>query len=114
MADLADVLGHWRADAKVLRRAGHTREAEQIETFAAEVERAAEEYLRWLSEADAVMRSGRRVAWLRAHFAEWQRAGNARQIGRRREYRAVVVPQGADTISAREAGRRAGQEGRAA
>jgi len=108
VAPLEQVIADWRESAQALRRAGHGPTAELVDRIAREVEAAAEDYLRWLSEDDAVLRSGRRRAWLRARFPEWERAGNARRDGRKRLYRMVVVPQGADTLTAREAGRRAG------
>jgi hypothetical protein len=55
-----------------------------------------------------MMRSGHTRGWLRQRFPEWERAGNALRHGRQRVYRMLVIPQGADTTSAKEAGRRAG------
>lgn len=104
---LETVLADWRSDAQVLRRQGHEREAEQIERLCADVAREAEEYLRWLPEDDALIRSGRGRDWLRRQFAEWERQGHARRDGRRRYYRMLLIPQRADTLSAREAGRQA-------
>jgi hypothetical protein len=107
---LEQVLADWRESAQASRRTGHGPTAELVEKIVHDVEAAAEEYLRWLSEEDAMLRSGKRRAWLRARFAEWERGGNARRIGRKREYRMAVVPQGADTLGARDAGRQAGAE----
>ena len=104
---LEQVLADWRGDAQVLRRQGYNREAEQIERFADDVARAAEDYLRWLSEDDALLRSGRSRGWLRSHFPEWERAGHGRRDRGRRLYRMLVIPQRANTLAAREAGRRA-------
>ncbi len=111
---LEQVLADWRESAQALRRTGHGPTADLIDRVTGEVAAAAEEYLRWLSEDDAMLRSGRRRGWLRARFPEWERAQNARRVGRKREYRMLVIPQGANTLGAREAGRRAGAEGRAA
>lgn len=111
---LEHVIADWRAAAQASRRTGQLSTAELVEQIMRDVATAAEEYLRWLSEEDAMLRSGKRRPWLRKRFSEWERAGNARHVGRKREYRMVVVPQAADTLSAREAGRRAGAEGRAA
>lgn len=111
---LETVLADWRQSAQALRRTGHGPTAELLEGLAQEVAQAAEEYLRWLSEDEAMLRSGRRRGWLRTRFPEWERAGNARREGRKRVYRMLVIPQGADTLSARDAGRRAGAGGQAA
>lgn len=105
---LEQVLADWRESAQALRRTGHGPTADLVERIVRETESAAEEYLRWLSEEDAMLRSGKRRTWLRARFAEWERGGNARRDGRKRQYRMVIVPQGADTLGARDAGRRAG------
>ncbi len=111
---LEQVLADWRGDAQVLRRQGYNREAEQIERFAMDVARAAEEYLRWLSESEALLRSGRSRSWLRLHFPEWELAGHGRREGGRRLYRMLVIPQRANTLVAHEAGRRAALDGRVA
>jgi len=107
---LEQLLADWRGDAQVLRRQGHGCEAEQIERFADDVTRLAEDYLRWLSEDEARLRSGRSLAWLRSRFPEWERAGHARRDGQRRHYRMLVISQRANTLAAREAGRRAALE----
>ena len=112
--ELEQVLADWRGDAQVLRRQGHDGEAEQIERFAVDVARAAEEYLRWLSEDEALLRSGRSRRWLRLLFPEWERAGHARRDRGRRVYRMLVIPQRANALAAREAGRRAALGGRVA
>ncbi len=111
---LETVIADWRQSAQASRRTGHGSTAELVESIVKDVERAAEEYLRWLTEDDAMLRSGRRRGWLRTRFPEWERAGNARRDGRKRLYRMLVIPQGADTLGAKDAGRRAGAAGRAA
>ena len=107
---LEQLLADWRGDAQVLRRQGHGPEAEQLEQFADAVTRVAEDYLRWLSEDEARLRSGRSSGWLRSQFPEWERAGHARRDGHRRYYRMLVISQRANTLAAREAGRRAALE----
>ena len=111
---LEQVLSDWRGDAQVLRRQGHDSEAELIERFAEDVARAAEDYLRWLSEEEALLRSGRSRKWLRSHFPEWERAGQARRDKRRRSYRMLAIPQRANAVAAQEAGRRAALDGKVA
>jgi hypothetical protein len=102
--DLADVLADFRGDAAVLRRAGHHRDADLREQLAEAVAEAAREWLTWLSETDAALRSGRSKDWLRARFSDWQRDGHARLQGRERQYRACVVPRKSNLSAARTAG----------
>ena len=106
---LERVLETYRADAAVLRRCGHPVEADRIEECMAAVESAAEEYLRWLSEDEAKLRSGKGAEWLRRHFPSWEAAGHARRNGKTREYRMLVVPQRSDIHLMRE-GQRIGLE----
>ena len=107
MTDLDTLLTDMRGEAALLRRAGHGGQATYLEALAEQWAQATEEYRRWLSEEDAMLRSGRSRVWLRGQFPEWSRAGHARLTGRRREYRAVGVPMRANPLAAREAGRQA-------
>ncbi len=109
---LEQVLADWRGDAQVLRRRGDVHLAEQLERCADEASAAAEDYIRWLTEDRARLRSGWSHARLRAHFPVWERQGHARRDGNRRLYRMLIVPQRANVFAAREAGRRAAGEGR--
>lgn len=104
---LEQVLADARGDAQVLRKRGHGRDAELIEKLCDEVSAAAEDYLRWLNEDEAMLRSGRSSAWLRGAFPEWERSGHARRDGKRRLYRQVVVPVRANVTAAAAAGRAA-------
>lgn len=105
---LDQILADWRGDAAVLRRHGNEHDAELIEKLCHQVSRAAEDYLQWLSEEDAMLQSGHGGEWFRGRFAGWERDGHARRIGRKRYYRQVVVPRRANPEAAREAGRQAG------
>ena len=69
-----------------------------------------EDYRTWLTESDARLQSGRSVEWLRAQFPRWLDQGLARLNGRKREYRAMIVPRRANVSAAKEAGRRAASE----
>lgn len=106
---LEQVLADWREDAAVLRRAGHEREAALREQLADQIATTVADYLLWLSEPEARLRSGWSVNRLRRHFPEWLGTGNARWQGRARQYRACVVPRRANVASARELGRRVAQ-----
>ncbi len=105
---LEQVLADARGEAAVLRSHGHKAQAESIEKVCEAVTGAAYEYLNWLSEGEARLRSGHSTEFLRARFAAWNEQGLSRWNGKKREYRAVVVPQRANREAAREAGRRAG------
>lgn len=104
---LEEVLADWRGQAAVLRHNGHKAQADSIEAVCEDVARAAEDYLRWLSEENACLRSGKSAAWLRKRYPEWERQGHARMKGRIREYRMLIVPKDVNLTSAREAGREA-------
>lgn len=109
MADtLEEVLADERGQAAVLRHNGHGNHADSIERVCARVSSAAEEYLRFLSEPDARLRTNKSVEWLRSRFPEWMEQGHAKKIGNVRYYRMVVLPPRANLSAAREEGRRAG------
>lgn len=110
---LEQVLADYAAEAQILERAGHAHDASRLRRVLDDVRNASVDYLTWLSELDARIRSNKSVAWLRSRFPEWQRAGHARfhpERPRERQYRALVVPLAANASVAREAGRR-GEEG---
>lgn len=107
---LEQVLADAREEAAVLKRAGHPVQAAGLDRLCDAVARAAEDYLTWLTEADARLQSGRSVEWLRGQFPRWLDQGLARMNGKKREYRALIIPRRANISAAREAGRRAGLE----
>ncbi len=104
---LEQVLADWREDAQILRKHGHVREAGQIEQLSRDVAEAVEEYLKWVSEEDAMLRSARSREWLRSQFPDWERMGHARRDGKRRCYRLLVIPVRANLTAAAAAGREA-------
>jgi hypothetical protein len=105
---LEQTLADAREDAQALRRHGHKHDAELIEALCDKVTAAAYEFLNWLTEGEAKLRSGHSSEYLRARFPSWLEQGLAKWDGKKRQYRAVVVPQRANREAAREAGRRAG------
>lgn len=104
MTDLATVLADMRSDAAVFRRRGNTHDAELLERVAKDVADAAEEFLTFIPETDAVLFSGHKVPWLRAQYDAWARRGHAKTIGRTRHYRQCVLPRRASTAQAYDAG----------
>ena len=101
---LESVLANARHDAASYRRRGDARMADVLESLAAEVADACEDYLRFLDEPTAILRSGHLAPWFRKRRAEWAASGNARRTGRRWYYRALVVPQRGNTDAAYQAG----------
>lgn len=105
---LEEVLSNLLGEAAVADRLGHHRDADLLRRVVTEVKgSSAEEYLNWLSEKEAVLRSNRTVAWLRKRFPEWERQQLARMNGRHRQYRQVAIPPAANLDAARADGRRA-------
>lgn len=107
---LEQVLADWREDAQVLRKHGNSQIADSIDSLCDAVSDSAEDYITWLSETEARMRSNRSGEWLRRRFPEWAAQGHARLNGRRREYRQVVIPQRGHISAVAEEGRRAAEE----
>jgi hypothetical protein len=105
MKPLETVLADWREKASVLRGVKHAHDAELIDAICDEVARAAEDYMRFLSETDAMLRSGKSAEWLRSRFPEWSSQGHAEKRKSVRYYRALVVPRRPDLEAAREQGR---------
>lgn len=106
---LEQVIADHAEEAQVLERTGHAGDAQLIRRILDNVRNASIDYLTWLTEGEAQIRSNRSVAWLRARFPEWQRAGHARfnpERPRQRQFRALIVPLAANPSAAREAGRR--------
>ena len=94
---LADVLVRARRDAKSYSDAGD-RMPPSILTRHLDAVEASEELrlLEWLSEARALVRSGRDVRWFKRRRVEWAAAGWARETERGWVYRDFVVPQRTD------------------
>jgi hypothetical protein len=102
------VLADERESANVLRRCGHKHDAELIERLCDRFAASIHDYLNWLTEGEAKLRSGHSTEYLRARFPMWLEQGLARWDGKKRQYRAVCIPQRGNREAAREAGRRAG------
>lgn len=104
MSELADVLADARGDAAVLRKAGNAGQADYIDGLCDRIRDSAEDYLRWISEPDALLKSGWTDRTLRRRFAELLECGLARWNDGEREFRAIAIPQRADTNAARARG----------
>jgi hypothetical protein len=104
---LDELLAEYRADAAVLRRYGDVQVADALLRVANDVEKAAEPYLRFISETEASIRAGKSADWIRSRYADLAREGHARKVGGARLYREVAIPRRSDVVAAREAGRAA-------
>ena len=109
MRPLEQVLADEREDAASLRRNGEADKAAIIERICDRVQEAAEDYLRWMTEEQAMTKSGRGQQYFLSRFEEWEALGHARKKGRLREYRSVIVPQRVHASVAYEEGKRAGE-----
>lgn len=111
---LADALG----ELPVLRKHGQGGIADAIERLCAEVADATEDYRHWLSERDAILKSGKKAPWLRNHFPAWERQGLARwdpNDKRARQYRELIIPARTNVAALRADARSAARgEGHAA
>lgn len=92
MDRLEDVLAEFRGQAAVLRHNGHATQAASMEAVCDAVADSMVDYLTLLTEEQAMSRSGRGTEFLRSRFPAWESAGLAFRDGRRRKYRAVIVP----------------------
>lgn len=103
-----EVIADWRGSAQVLRARSHPHDAQLIEQCAEEITTAIRPLLTWLNEGEAMLRSGRKVDYFRTRFAEWasQPLPMAELRGRRRWYRALVVPQRVHVSAVKLAGLR--------
>ncbi len=89
---LEQVLADYREEAAVLRVHGHRAQAESMDRMADDIATVMVDYLTWLSEDDAMSRSGRGKDYLRARFGGWLGNGMAEFRGRVRYFRACVIP----------------------
>lgn len=107
MESLEEVLADARGELPVLQKRNGVWTAKDVEEFVDRVAAATEEWTTWLSEGDAVVRSGYAAATLRARFESLRRDNNARLVGRARQYRACAIPRRANVIDAAARGREA-------
>lgn len=105
--ELEQVIADARGEAAVLRRSGNVGQAEYVEALCNAIADAAGDYLRWLSEGDAFLKSGLSSRTLHRRFRDLQECGLARFNAKgHREYRACAVPSRPAVNEARERGRR--------
>lgn len=108
---LEQVLADFRGEAAVLRRNGHSEQAESMERVCDAVGECTEGYRRFLGEADALLYSGKSRKTLRRLFPELAALGNAYQNGRgQRFYRQMCLPRRLAEETLRDSARQAALE----
>lgn len=106
--DLGQVLADAQGEAAVLRKNKASFSVERVEELCELVKEAAGDYMRWLSESDAMIKSGLSGRTLRRRFKELLECGLARYDAEgEREYRACAIPPRASIGEQRDRGRRA-------
>lgn len=103
---LADVL----SEAAVLTRNDGKFTVARVEEMVRDIKLALREYLTFVSEAEAIVRSSHKEPWFRQRFPEWERQGHARWDEKhksKRQYRLLIVPLAHDDDDVRSAARRA-------
>ena len=111
---LEQVIADARGELPVLERRNGSWGSKDIREFIDRVAAAAEEWLTWLSESDAAIRSGYSEVWLRGRFEQLRRDGHARVNGKHRQYRACAIPRRANVAAAANRGREAARAMKAA
>lgn len=106
MVDLEQLLADWRSDAQALRRQGIVERADWLDQRADEVKASAIPWLTWLSEKEAMLKSGLTQKWFRIRFSGWLDVGLARWDGKNRQFRDCVVPQRKHRSAVREDAKR--------
>ena len=90
---LDQVLADFREQAAVLRANGHAPQAQTIDRLLDAVRESAADWLAWVSETEAQLRSGKGPDYFRPRRQTWAEDGLAEQRnGRRWFYRRVIVP----------------------
>jgi hypothetical protein len=107
---LEEVLEDERRQAKVLADNGHENDANLIRRVCDRAESAAAEYVNFMSEPEAILRTGKSERQLRRLYAELEPRGHAKKIGAMRYYRECILEPRKDLSAARKAGRRAAEK----
>jgi hypothetical protein len=93
MTGLAGLVEMMKSDAGVLRRNGAETTARLKEDAAAEIERAEPDALRWISEQEAMLRTGWSLEKVKKHAALYRHSGHAVKGPKGWRMLALVVPQ---------------------
>lgn len=90
--ELAAILGTMDEDAAAYARNGDTAKAEAIRARANEIRQAARDFITWLTEDEAMLRSGESRQRVKSLALRYVAAGHAKIVGRRFHLRACIVP----------------------
>lgn len=103
--DLGQVLIDRREEVAMLARAGASVQSDYLDALLDEIKAAAKEYVTWLCESDAMLKSGLSERTLRRRFREMLDCGTARWGKTGREFLACCIPYRPDVDAARARGR---------
>lgn len=100
--DLGQIIADAREEARIIARMGNAQQAEYLTTLLDKISEAAEDYLTWLSEEKAHIKSGLSLRTLRRRFRELQETGLAQYDAKhRRQYRSCAIPSRPDVTGAK-------------
>jgi hypothetical protein len=102
---LEQVLADLRGEAQVLQKHGDLARAGVIDAIVDRVKASAEDFITWLEEEDAILRSAHHRKWFRRMYPTWAAEGHAKKERGHYYYRQLIVPQRANLSAARQAGR---------
>ena len=104
--DLNQILADAREEAKITARMGNTQQANYLNDLLDRINESAEDFLTWLSEENALLKSGLSERTLRRRFRELHECGLARyNLKHEREYRSIAVPSRPEVEQAKELAR---------
>ncbi len=110
---LEQVLEDERRQAQILEDNGHENDARLIRRVCDRVERVAGGYLNFVSEASAILRTGKSVRQLRRLYAKLEPRGQAKKIAGVRFYLEIMLePLDRELLAMRDAGMRAVERSR--
>lgn len=102
--DLSQLLVDKREEVAMLARAHASVQPEYLTDLLDEFKAAAEDFITWLSESDAMLKSGLSERTLRRRYREMLDCGTARWGKTGREYIAKCIPYRPDIAAARAKG----------
>jgi hypothetical protein len=105
MKSLEQVLSDLRAEAQVLHTHKDERGAQLLNDVVDRVKASSEDFITWLEEEDAILRSAHHRKWFRRMYPTWAAEGHAKKERGHYYYRQLIVPQRANLSAARQAGR---------
>lgn len=105
MPDLSQLLIDKREEVAMLARAHASVQPEYLTELLDEFKAASEDFITWLSESDAMLKSGLSERTLRRRFREMLECGTARWGKTGREFLSKCIPPRPDVAAAHARGR---------